>query len=235
MKRLLLFWFCASLLLISCEGKSTTVEESEEAPPVMVEIEEPATPAPLPPIMDRFASLDTVEVELSNGKREVFSYGLPGEIRQGWYRRFRPEGTPEEEAFYQNGKLDGKRILYYANGDTQIVETYRNGLFHGPYRLYYPNENLHQEGQFIENVMTGIWKTYYESGELKEEVTFENNLENGPFIEYYKTGQVSVEGEYLEGDQEHGPLKFYNEEGVHVKTMTCDRGLCRTTWELEEG
>ena len=67
-----------------------------------------------------------------------------------------------------------------------------------------------------------------------EQVTFVNNTENGPFQEFYPSGQVKVEGEYLNGDNEHGVLKFYNEDGVLTKTMDCNQGMCKTTWKLEE-
>ena len=90
------------------------------------------------------------------------------------------------------------------------------------------------EGVYINNQIEGVWFKYYPTGELMEEVHFSKNLENGPFKEYYKNGQLSVEGHYKDGDNEHGELKFYSEDGAHIKTMDCDRGMCRTIWKLEE-
>ena len=82
--------------------------------------------------------------------------------------------------------------------------------------------------------MQGWWYKYYPSGEIMEKVTFVDNQENGPFIEYHKNGQISVEGQYLDGDNEHGELKFFDEAGLHYRTMRCDSGLCRTIWRLDE-
>lgn len=63
-----------------------------------------------------------------------------------------------------------------------------------------------------------------------EEVMFADNEENGPFTEYHKNGSLKAEGNYLNGDNEHGLLKLYNEEGELVRKMQCDSGICQTTW-----
>ena len=81
--------------------------------------------------------------------------------------------------------------------------------------------------------MTGKWKKYYESGALFEEVTFSDNKENGPFIEYYENGNLKAEGEYLEGDNEHGLLSLYNEKGELERKMECQKGICKTIWKAD--
>lgn len=142
-------------------------------------------------------------------------------------------GKIREAAVYLNDQLDGLRVLFFPSGDTLIVESYAQGNFQGPYRIYYPNGRLKMRGQYRDNKMEGIWAKYNEAGQLLEEVTFHDNLENGPFREYFPSGQLQVEGTYLDGDKEHGELTFYNESGELVKTMQCDRGLCRTVWKAD--
>lgn len=169
------------------------------------------------------------------GEREVYFVHRETEAREGLYQRYNPEGQLIEEATYQQGQYQGPRLLYYATGDTQIVETYENGQFSGPYRSYFPNGNLELEGQYVDNKMEGIWQGFYESGELFEEVTFSDNKENGPFTEYYKEGGVQVRGTYLDGDFEHGDLLFYAPSGRLTKKMDCDHGICRTVWSEPKG
>lgn len=154
--------------------------------------------------------------------------------REGTLVVLDPQGVKIEEATYRNDTLDGLRLIFYQTGDTQIVETYRNGKFEGPFNAYYPSGQLELEGQYENDAMTGRWKRYYDSGELMEIVTFSDNEENGPFFEYYRNGNLKAEGHYLNGDNEHGSLKLYNEEGEHIKTMNCDHGVCRTIWEKEK-
>lgn len=169
------------------------------------------------------------------GNTEKFAIIESTGQKQGKFLRLSPDNKILEEAYYKNGQLDGLRVIYYPeNQDTQIVETHLKGQFEGPYRSYYPGNALKLTGNYKDNKIQGIWYKYYESGALKEEVSFEDNLENGPFTEYFENGQISVVGHYLNGDNEHGEIKFYSEEGVHFKTMECDEGLCRTIWKLED-
>lgn len=211
------------LVLISCTNKGKVPKGVEGGPDPIVMVPE-----------DIRKSIKLVEKSDFEGNLE--KYGILEETGsfQGRYTKLRPDGTLLEEAYYNNGDLDGLRILYYANQDTQIVETHVNGLFHGPYKSFYKGNKLKLQGVYTDNRMQGIWYKYYDTGELMEEVNFVNNLENGPFTEYYKNGQISVQGAYLDGDNEDGELKFFTEEGVHYKTMECNKGLCRTIWRLEK-
>jgi antitoxin component YwqK of YwqJK toxin-antitoxin module len=153
--------------------------------------------------------------------------------RQGSAQIVNQIGQVIEMANYDADTLNGQRVIFYVTGDTNIVETYRMGLFEGPYRMYYENGTLKQEGQYLNNELVGAWRAYHDNGQLKEEVLFENNEENGPFVEYHANGKLAAEGSYLDGDNEHGELKIYDEEGGLLRTMMCDRGRCQTTWSAE--
>jgi len=140
------------------------------------------------------------------------------------------------KAFYKNGKLNGKRTIYHSSGKVEIEESYVNDELHGTYISYHDNGNLAQEANYDNGTMQGILKSYYKDGKLKEEVTMVDNNENGPFKEFYPNGQVKWEGQFLNGDNEFGELKNYNESGDLIKKMMCDSlGVCATTWTIEEG
>ncbi len=178
---------------------------------------------------------DTVEIDTINafGEREVFYYHPTDGKKEGSYKRWSKSGKPIEEAHFSNGQLDKMRILYFENGDTQIVENYRGGLFHGKYKTFYPNGKIQLVGQYQDNKMEGLWIKYYEDGTLMEKVHFSNNLENGAFQEYYPNGIIKTEGKYRNGDNEHGRLKMFDETGRHVKSMECQDGICKTIWRID--
>ncbi|GAB5552673.1 MAG: hypothetical protein Sapg2KO_22640 [Saprospiraceae bacterium] len=219
-----LFYLIGTILLLSsCTPKEhKTTEGAKEGPKPMAPVQEE--------VRKRIQ-----QVEKSDFEGNLEKYGLLEETGnyEGRYTKLRADGSLIEEAYYNDGAIDGLRILYYPTQDTQIVETHVNGLFHGPYRSYYKGNRVKLSGEYNENQMQGIWYKYYETGEIMEEVTFVDNLENGPFTEYHLNGQISVQGTYLDGDNEDGELKFFTEEGVHYKTMNCNKGMCRTTWRLE--
>lgn len=169
----------------------------------------------------------------SFGEKEYFFVNPETGKKQGSYKRWSNTGKLIEECFYTAGELDQIRILYFENGDTQIVEHYQKGIFHGPYRSFYPDGKILFAGQYQNNQMGGLWTKFFEDGKVMETTHFSNNLENGPFQEFYPGGELKTTGSYRNGNNEHGQLKMYDETGRHVKTMECEEGICKTVWHLE--
>lgn len=157
-------------------------------------------------------------------------------VKIGDYYSYFPGGTVREKAYYENGQLNGERVLYFPSGDIEIQESYNMDIMNGAYKVFYENGNLLQELVYNEGKIQGMLKGYYENGGIKEEVTIVDNEENGPFTEYYENGKIHWEGSYLNGDNEFGLLKEYNIDGVLIKKMNCDSlAICRTIWTLEKG
>ncbi|GIV31338.1 MAG: hypothetical protein KatS3mg029_0689 [Saprospiraceae bacterium] len=182
------------------------------------------------------SNLETVETRDDLGRlTERFTVNKETGAREGKYQAFYPDGALKEEAWYRNGSLHGVRKRFYENGNLDFLETYVNGHFEGLYQKYYPNGQLANEGQYIADEMTGTWRRWYESGELMEEVHFEHNLENGPYRFYHKNGQISTEGTFIQGDNDHGELLLYDEQGRLIEKMYCYWGVCATTWRADKG
>ena len=177
--------------------------------------------------------LETVNTQDEYGYTEVYQRDKEDYGKEGVYERYNEKNIKVEEAVYHNDTLSGYRILYYENGDTQIVENYVAGHFDGAFQAYYENGQLEIDGTYADNTMDGPWKRYYKNGQLMEIVTFRNNEENGPFTEYHRNGKLKAEGSYLNGDNEHGELKLYDESGELIRKMNCENGICRTIWSRE--
>ncbi len=179
---------------------------------------------------------NTLEVKVfdENGQlSEQYVTLLPDSVKHGTYKGFYPSGAVYEEARYAKGALVGERKLFHESGGMMTLETYKNGRLEGKYQTYYENGQIEIDRQYINNAIQKESKKYYESGELEEVVYFVDNLENGPFKEYYKNGHLKAVGTYKDGDQEHGLLELYNEQGELVRKMQCDLGICKTIWEKE--
>ncbi|MCB0597646.1 MAG: toxin-antitoxin system YwqK family antitoxin [Lewinellaceae bacterium] len=178
------------------------------------------------------SKIEQVEAEDSYGYTEKYERKKADFAKHGLYEKFTADGKKLEEAHYTNDTLNGMRVLYYENGDTQVVETHRMGIFDGPFRAFYDSGELEIEGQYEANVMYGEWKRYYPNGQLMEVVTFAENAENGPFVEYYKNGNKKAEGTYRNGE-ENGLLKKFSLAGEHIRSMNCEDGICRTIWKAD--
>jgi antitoxin component YwqK of YwqJK toxin-antitoxin module len=182
------------------------------------------------------SNLETIQtLDEETGEKISYTRSTDTMAKQGLYIRTSKAGIKLEEAMYENDVLHGPRKMFYPDGSIFIEEQYNKGEYHGSWKTYHENGKLKQEGAYINNKIEGIWKGYYDNGQLKEEVLFKGNEENGPFIEYHNNGKLKTEGAYLDGDNEHGPLKMYDESGELIKTMDCNKGICRTTWTKEGG
>lgn len=181
------------------------------------------------------SKLKVVEIRNEAGKLiEKYTQNVETQQREGESELYASDGKLLEKSYYKNGQLHGERILYHENEKIQVIERYDNGEFKGLYQAYYDNGQLEIEGKYIDGQMNGKWKRYYTSGELMEIVTFVSNYENGPFVEYHKNGKIKTEGKYLDGDNEQGELKMYDEEGMLIRKMDCNKGICKTIWTAEK-
>ena len=178
---------------------------------------------------------ETIEVKNEAGQVvEKYERKKSNFAKHGLYQMFDDAGNLIESAHYVNDTLDGKRTLFFENGKPQYIENWVHGKFEGEYKSFYESGQLKMLANYHDNMMQGESKVYYKNGTLKEVVHFVNNEENGPFVEYHENGKLAAEGSYLEGDHEHGELKLYNDGGILVKIMDCDRGICHTRWKKED-
>lgn len=180
---------------------------------------------------------DDVTTLYENGKtKEIYSINKEG-VKNGLYKMFREDGSLSEESHYAKGQLSGKRKIYFPDGkQVEIEENYIADELVGDHVVFYPSGAKLLESTFVEGKMNGLLTKYFEDGSINETVTFVDNEEQGPFKEYYANGQVQWEGQYLNGDQEFGLLKQYDEAGTLIKKMMCDSlGVCQTIWTPEKG
>ena len=161
------------------------------------------------------------------------TYSLDADsLLSGMYKRYNQEGVLVEESFFENGKQNGTRTLYYANGNIESTSVYIDDMLTGKHKTYYDSGELMIDSDYKKSEIVGTLKKYYKSGQLLEEVTFKNDMENGPFVEYYENGNIKWKGNYLNGDNEFGLIEQFDETGKLIKKMECDSlRICKTIWE----
>jgi len=177
------------------------------------------------------SSVEKIEQVDDYDYKEVYFVSKKTKLKNGSYQKFAPDGTLYESAEYKDDILNGERKLMYPNGKLEIVENYVKGKFQGITKNFFEDGQLRNEGQFDDNIAVGIWKSYYSNGQLKEEVTYADNQEQGPFKEWHENGNIKAEGTYKNGDNEHGELKLFDDNGQLLRKMNCQMGACKTTWK----
>jgi antitoxin component YwqK of YwqJK toxin-antitoxin module len=133
-----------------------------------------------------------------------------------------------EETNYKDGKKEGIKKQYYADGKLKSEVPYQNNIPKGNSRTYYPNGNLSEEGTWKNGGWDGVYKYYYENGKLSYEWNFVNGKREGEQKYYFPNGKLNYIGNWKDGS-ESGVLKEYNDAGLLVAEKSFNEG------KLDEG
>ena len=106
----------------------------------------------------------------------VEHYSNDGEL-QGKRLVFYENGQVAEELNYQAGKIDGISNYYSEEGTMVKKYTYRNGELHGETKHYENNGAISIEGQYQNGHKHGVWK-YYRNGKLYDQKDFTRYSKN---------------------------------------------------------
>lgn len=137
----------------------------------------------------------------NNGKKTDYYYG---DVKQSEYT-------------LKNGKLNGKLVSYYSNGNTKIAGTYINGEKSGAFKEYSENGELEFEYSMKSGEFNGGFKTYFNNGQLKKMGSFLNGKENGKFTEYDEQGNKTAEYS-MNNDLSNGLLTIYENGKISHST-----------------
>lgn len=83
------------------------------------------------------------------------------------------------EASYKNGLLEGKKIIYHANGSICHEIEFKNGKANGVYKLYSDKGEVILETTFKDNIKNGLRKF---NNPRRDKETLEGNYQNGTMV-----------------------------------------------------
>lgn len=133
-------------------------------------------------------------------------------------------GKKEGEGYLFNGRLKGKRLLFYPEGNLSDEVEYENGLQNGIEKRYFKNGTLMQVGEFKNGKETGIWEMYHPNGQLKQRTNFVNGKMDGESVSYYSTGEIKGKNNYINGIYQKDKIndklfELYNQSQELYKQM----------------
>ncbi|MBT8287631.1 MAG: toxin-antitoxin system YwqK family antitoxin [Flavobacteriaceae bacterium] len=99
------------------------------------------------------------------------------------------------ENYDDDGKLNGKRIVYYVNGQVAEELNYNAGLLVGESNYYAMNGTLVKHYNYENDVLHGPSKHWDENGQLLIEGQYKRGKKNGIWT-YYKNGEVLEEKDF---------------------------------------
>ncbi|MBN1597022.1 MAG: toxin-antitoxin system YwqK family antitoxin [Bacteroidales bacterium] len=135
-------------------------------------------------------------------------------MKQGYWKKYYPNGKLMYKGFFKDNKPDGEMRRYYENGTLQAVITvlkYPDYVFT---KLFYEDGEISAEGFFNGTLKDSTWKYYsFYSGTIISEENYHNGTKNGIQKTYYQTGKLSEEIEY-KNDIKDGIWNQFFEDGT---------------------
>ena len=107
-------------------------------------------------------------------------------------------------------KLNEGEWKYYHKNSKVIMttENYKNGKLTGKRIVYYPDSKIAEEANYSNGLKNGNYKKYSETGIILEESNFKNGKYNGKAVYRDPQGNIAAEGNYT-SDKKTGVWKFY--------------------------
>ncbi|MCY9805399.1 hypothetical protein OTK51_18400 [Vibrio scophthalmi] len=150
-------------------------------------------------------------------------YNTQGE-RQGAWRSFYDDGTPNSEihfeagihngkalsyfpsgqlaqqATYKNNHLDGESLRYHENGHLYEKEHYQDGQLEGLQVIYNADQVVIAESNFKLGTLAGEQKSYFDDGKLKQLTNYHTTIlaDNGQYPLHGIQEQYDSEGRLVE-------------------------------------
>ncbi|HTN46704.1 MAG TPA: hypothetical protein VL098_10195 [Flavipsychrobacter sp.] len=102
-----------------------------------------------------------------------------------------------------------KIVSYYPNGKKAVEVNIVENMFEGKRAVYYSNGNLAEEKNYAGTDLNGTYSRFYPDGKPYYEATYKDDVLNGEEKLYGEDGKLLMHGNFLMGEL-HGP-QMYND------------------------
>jgi antitoxin component YwqK of YwqJK toxin-antitoxin module len=136
---------------------------------------------------------------------------------------YSPDSKVEEGVYIDNEK-EGVWKKYWPNGTVRSEIHYMKGKPEGPYKVYYANGKLEESGRWKDGKLCDRFQRYHSNGIVKEDFTYDSEgTRQGKQHYYHENGTLAMEVE-MNGGEEHGVQKRYDDRGQLMEERNFDNG-----------
>lgn len=185
----------------------------------------------------------------SDGSKVVKHYKDRNNFLDYTREYYYPNGQLGSIGQFQNGKMEGKWIWYYENGNRKDEAHLTDGLYNKTRTHWYKNGKLKsierieipcskeccdgtilsydtlgvltQKNHIKNGLISDTLTYYYPNGKIFKKSVYKENKRNGYYIEYHKNGNKWVEGQYINGYMK-GEWKWFDTLGIIERTANAD-------------
>ncbi len=158
----------------------------------------------------------------------IMSYGIYRDMKKdSIWLNYGPTKRISNAETYKNGKLNGKKVIYYVPADINdksrrlaSVAFYVDDKLEGEYTEYFESQVVKTKGQYLHNKKVGAWTYYHSNGKEMNLIRFKNGQRHGWAFAYDESGKQTAKkyfyyGKLLEGKKLEDKMKQLKELGVN--------------------
>ncbi len=158
----------------------------------------------------------------------LMSYGIyRNQVKDSVWVNFGPSQRLSNTETYVNGKLNGKKVIYYISEDLNnksqlpsVVSYYTNDSLHGDYTEYFEDQRIKVKGQYHMNTKDGLWTHYHVTGKPMMVIRYKKGVKHGWATGHDDTGKEIGKkyfyyGRHLEGKQLTEKMRQLKELGIN--------------------
>ena len=120
------------------------------------------------------------------------------------------DGVVWLEANYVDGKLDGKHVLRFGNGNLRVEEFYNSNGKHGVQKRYFENGQLAHSVTYEDGCLMSVEELFSENGNALNPGDYKDG--SGYLTVYYDNGSIKASGR-IEDFKQVGRWTVYNRKG----------------------
>lgn len=126
-----------------------------------------------------------------------------------------PQGSPQREGPYVDGRPHGHWIFRYDDGTVMQECDYDKGSANGLWRTYWMNGNRQSEGHYDHNSKQGLWMRWHQNGLPKSRGEYQDDRKHGRWQYWNERGALQHEGAYRDGRRD-GRWRFHLDVPEHA-------------------
>ncbi len=229
-------WTIGGLLAQESTKRSVKIQPYTGPPIFLDEAQQVAEPA--------IVRSETMTEPYKDGKvrveREIAHFSDGHFEAHGAYREFYPNGKLFVEGQYRRGRQNGEWTFYFDNGQQNRKAIYKDGKPDGPREIFRADGTLSAKRGFAEGLRNGewitydqtgkkpqaeehydkgkpdgVWKYWYANGKLKQQISLKQGKRDGVMTEWDDKGEKRFEATFA-NDKLHGTATRWYRDGRKI-------------------
>jgi antitoxin component YwqK of YwqJK toxin-antitoxin module len=149
----------------------------------------------------------------SNRQDTVFNQTDSKGWKQGYWKKYYPNGNLMYKGFFKDDKPVGEMKRYFESGNLKAILIFDEKTDYSSAKIYYEDGTLASDGFYSGSKKDSIWNYYsYYDRQLKSRETYKKGVKNGFSYQYYPGGNCFEKTEW-KNELKDGVWEQYFEDG----------------------